>query len=68
MSAEGFFCEGAGTKGCDGIGDLHPRGASVREASSSGKKVSSRAWRRKPAPDEPPVPGRKPMMRSTVLR
>src|SRR5215472_2714621 len=66
--AQRVFGERAGTDCCNGFSEAHSFGASVREVSSSGKNVSSSAWRRKLAPDEPPVPGRKPMMRSTVLR
>src|SRR5690606_11341060 len=38
----------------------------VRTSNSSGKNVRSSACFRKPTPDEPPVPRRKPMMRITV--
>ncbi|MNV85181.1 hypothetical protein D3C71_1791160 [compost metagenome] len=38
----------------------------VRTWNSSGKKVSSSAWRRKPTPLEPPVPRLKPITRITV--
>lgn len=41
---------------------------SVRTANSSGKKVSSRAFCRKAAPLDPPVPCFMPMMRCTVFR
>src|SRR5690606_24064817 len=41
---------------------------SVRTAKSSGKKVRSRAFCRKPTPELPPVPRFMPMMRWTVLR
>jgi hypothetical protein len=50
------------------VGEVaHELPISVRTAYSSGKKVSSRALRRKPTPLEPPVPRLKPMVRSTVL-
>ena len=77
VAAQRIFGKRAGAEGGDCFGNRHSlgasvressRGASVREANSSGKKVSSSAWRRKPTPEEPPVPRRKPMMRSTVLR
>ena len=41
---------------------------SVRTAYSSGKKVRSSAFCRKPTPDDPPVPVLKPMVRCTVRR
>ncbi len=41
---------------------------SVRTAYSSGKKVRSSAFCKKPTPDDPPVPVLKPMVRCTVRR
>ena len=41
---------------------------SVRTAKSSGKKVSSSAFCKKGAPEDPPVPIFIPMMRCTVRR
>jgi hypothetical protein len=43
MKAQSVFCECAWAHGCDSVREAHSRGASVREASSSGKKVSSSA-------------------------
>ena len=45
----------------------HGRPISVRTANSSGKKVRSRAFCKKPTPLEPPVPRFVPIMRMTVF-
>jgi len=43
MKAQSIFCECPCAYRCNSLCETHSRGASVREASSSGKKVSSSA-------------------------
>lgn len=50
-----------------GPGRCPQRHKNVRTSHSSGKNERSSALLRNPTPDEPPVPGLWPMMRSTVF-
>lgn len=60
--------ESAITQSSSPLGTVGYRVISVRTAYSSGKKVRSRASRRKGTPLDPPVPRLNPIVRSTVLR